>query len=152
MHVLRGIHIYKCRLVLRCGLATGAHLRKARTGTLLGTKTQRQLVSKVNSVSTQQGLYICTFDRRSSVKTLQTSLCLTTIQGWLPSQSSTFDTGSFARSLAYSNGGSAATGLAKGYFGASSARLIDVLLERFCEKPYQWWRTLCSRAIVKEKE
>jgi len=53
------------------------------------------------------------------VATLQTSLCLTTSQAWLPSQSSTLDTGSVARSRAYSTGGSTAAGRAKGNFGGA---------------------------------
>lgn len=64
-----------------------------------------------------------TLDSRSSDKTLHTSLCLTTSHGWLPSQSSTCDNGSAARSLAYSAGGSAASRRVKGNFGGSDANV-----------------------------
>lgn len=57
------------------------------------------------------------FERRSSVRTLQISLCLTTSHAWLPSQSSTLDTGSVARRWAYSSAGSAPRGREKGNFG-----------------------------------
>lgn len=63
--------------------------------------------------------HVFTLDRRSSISTLHTSLYLTTSQAWLPSQSSTLETGSVARSLAYSTGGSAAAGRAKGNFGGT---------------------------------
>lgn len=59
------------------------------------------------------------FDNRWSVKTLHISLCLTTSQTWLPSQSSTLEIGSLERRMAYSAGGSAALGRAKGNFGGS---------------------------------
>ena len=58
-----------------------------------------------------------TLDKRSSVNTLQTSWCFTTSHAWLPSHNSIFETGSVARSLAYSAGGSAAAGRAKGNLG-----------------------------------
>lgn len=64
-------------------------------------------------------------ERRLSVKTLQISLCLTTSHAWLPSQSSTLDTGSVARSLAYSAGGSAPRGREKGNLGAARKTLDD---------------------------
>lgn len=67
-----------------------------------------------------------TLDKRSSLKTSQTSLCLTTSQGWLPSHSSTLETGSAARSLAYSTGGSEASGRANGNLeGAESQNLVS---------------------------
>lgn len=58
-------------------------------------------------------------ESRWSVRTLQISLCFTTSHAWLPSQSSTLDTGSVARSLAYSAGGSAPRGREKGNFGTA---------------------------------
>lgn len=62
-----------------------------------------------------------TLDKRSSVNTLQTSLCLTTSHALLPSHNSTLETGSEARSLAYSTGGSAAARRAKGNLGGLEA-------------------------------
>ena len=67
-----------------------------------------------------------TLDKRSSLKTSQTSLCLTMSQGWLPSHSSTLETGSAARSLAYSAGGSEASGRANGNLeGAEGRNLVS---------------------------
>lgn len=71
-----------------------------------------------------------TFDNLSSDKTLQISLYLTTSHGWLPSQSSTFDTGSVVRSLAYSAGGSAAVRRVKGNLGGPDVS-IRVLAAHF---------------------
>lgn len=59
------------------------------------------------------------FERRWSVRTLQISLCFTTSHAWLPSQSSTLETGSLARSMAYSSGGSAPREREKGNFGVT---------------------------------
>ncbi|OBT94063.1 hypothetical protein VE01_07170 [Pseudogymnoascus verrucosus] len=56
---------------------------------------------------------------------LQMSLCLTTSHAWLPSQRETFKTGSFAQSLAYSAGGSAAWGREKGNLGGARDRRDD---------------------------
>jgi hypothetical protein len=64
--------------------------------------------------------YYPTLDSRLSVKTLQTSLCLTTSHAWLPSQSVTLETGSVARRVAYSVGGSAPDGRLNGNCGGSN--------------------------------
>jgi hypothetical protein len=77
-----------------------------------------------------------TFDNRSSDKTLQTSLYLTTSHGWLPSQSSTWDTGSVARSLAYSAGGSAALGRANGNLGGPESKKALVALSILTTQSY----------------
>lgn len=65
-----------------------------------------------------------TLDSRGSVNTLQTSLCLTTSHGSLPSQSFTRETGLEARSLANSAGGSAARGRENGNAGAAPPLVI----------------------------
>lgn len=58
-----------------------------------------------------------TLERRLSVTTLQTSLCLVTSHAWLPSHSSTLETGSVALRRAYSTGGSVPESREKGNFG-----------------------------------
>jgi len=58
-------------------------------------------------------------ENRSSIKTLHMSLYLTTSHAWLPSQSVTFEIGSFERRTAYSEGGWAAAGRANGNLGGS---------------------------------
>lgn len=118
MHVLWCIHVDKGRLILCCGLSTRTQLRKTRTSTLLFNENTR-IIESVNLDHRQQAPP--TLDKRSSVNTLQTSLCLTTSHAWLPSHNSTLETGSVARSLAYSAGGSAAAGRAKGNLGGLEA-------------------------------
>src|SRR5271154_4070647 len=112
--MLRRIHVHESRFVLGCFFSSSAHLGKSWTRPFLknrGGKTSKQRT--IPRVQTQYH----TLDRRSSVTTLQTSLCLTTSQAWCPSQSSTLDTGLVARSRAYSAGGSTATGREKGNLG-----------------------------------
>lgn len=114
MHMLWCIHVDKSRLVLCSGFSTRTELRKARTSTFLLNETQKPS-DQPCSVGPQFDMP--TLDNRSSVNTLQTCLCLTTSHAWLPSHNSTLETGSVARSLAYSTGGSAAAGRANGNFG-----------------------------------
>ena len=101
------------------------------------------------SISTKVGLFLAaslppalssgkpgrlrSLERRSSVRTLQMSLCLTTSQASLPSQSSTLETGSAVRSLAYSTGGSAAVRRAKGNLGGAE-RAVSC---------YACWKSRC---------
>lgn len=114
MHVLWRVHVDKGWFVLCSGLSTRTQLRKTRTSPLLfNVSVKNYRVGKLQAPLHKMP----TLDKRSSVNTLQTSLCLTTSQAWLPSHNSTLETGSVARSLAYSAGGSAAAGRAKGNLG-----------------------------------
>lgn len=82
LHVLWGIHVDKGCLVLRCFLSTSAHLGETGTSTVLQIGSVR-IDSSMRRESTRSGASSGngTLDRRSSVKTLHASWCLTTSQG-----------------------------------------------------------------------
>lgn len=125
--MLRGIHIDERWPRLSSKLPALAQLRETWPLSLL------EQVSISDSLGDHDSnVLLLTFDNLLSVATKITSFHLVTSHASVPSNSLTLDTGSDARSLAYSAGGSRLDARWNGKLGASVVAMVDAVRLMLC--------------------